>query len=398
MLQRLTSRIRRPVKRQGAEQYLLVTLLSFAASVSLTRLFLDLTGYPQLGGGELHIAHALWGGLFLYVASLLPLVMANRWAYLVSAVLAGTGVGLFIDEIGKFITQSNDYFYPLAAPIVYAFFLLSVMLYLRVRRPPSRSVRAELYRAFDALEEVLEQDLDPDERDALAERLRYVAAHGDRPDLTRLAIALLDFVRAETLELAPHRPGLTARWLQRWRALEQNWMARQRLRLMLAGGLFGLGVVTLAKTGLAVFLIALVTLASSPAADTPGAMAAMVRDFVATWDFSVPRGVFRYTDLVLESGVSVLLLLAGGLLVTGRERAGTALAWVGLLLSLTAVNLLVFYYDQFSSILTALIQLVLLGGLALYRQRFLTEPPAADSDAASSQPEEPEGEHVAGDE
>jgi hypothetical protein len=128
-MQRFTSYIRRPVRRHGAEQYMLVTLLSFAASVTLTRLFLAMTGYPQLGGGELHIAHALWGGLFLFIAALLPLLYANRWVYLAGAILAGLGVGLFIDEIGKFITQSNNYFYPLAAPIVYAFFLATTMLY-----------------------------------------------------------------------------------------------------------------------------------------------------------------------------------------------------------------------------------------------------------------------------
>ena len=67
--------VRKPVKREGAEKYLLYTLLSFAASVALTRLFLELTGYPQLGSSELHIAHVLWGGLLLFVASLLPLIL-----------------------------------------------------------------------------------------------------------------------------------------------------------------------------------------------------------------------------------------------------------------------------------------------------------------------------------
>ncbi len=97
----------RLIRRDSAERYLSVVLLSFAASVSLTRLFLSLTGYPQIGGGDLHIAHALWGGLLLFIAALLPLIIANRGVYTVTGFLAGVGVGLFIDEVGKFITQQQ---------------------------------------------------------------------------------------------------------------------------------------------------------------------------------------------------------------------------------------------------------------------------------------------------
>ena len=50
---------RRPVRREGAEHYLFLTLISFAGTVIATRSFLELTGYPRIGGGELHIAHAL---------------------------------------------------------------------------------------------------------------------------------------------------------------------------------------------------------------------------------------------------------------------------------------------------------------------------------------------------
>ena len=99
--------VRSPVKREGAERYLLLSLVSFAASVIVTRTFLELTGYPQIGNSELHIAHVLWGGLLLFIASLLPLILSNRWAFNTSAILSGVGVGLFIDEVGKFITQSK---------------------------------------------------------------------------------------------------------------------------------------------------------------------------------------------------------------------------------------------------------------------------------------------------
>ena len=43
--------IRRPVRREDAERYLALTLVSFAATVIATRWFLQLTGFPKIGGG-----------------------------------------------------------------------------------------------------------------------------------------------------------------------------------------------------------------------------------------------------------------------------------------------------------------------------------------------------------
>jgi len=122
--------------REGAERYLLLTIVSFVVAVVGTRWYLQATGYPQVGGGELHVAHMLWGGLLLIVAALLPLLVEAAWALTVSAVLAGAGTGLFIDEVGKFITASNDYFYPLAAPLIYGLFLVLVLLFVALRRRP----------------------------------------------------------------------------------------------------------------------------------------------------------------------------------------------------------------------------------------------------------------------
>src|SRR5258706_2805695 len=145
----------KPVKRENARYYVLLSLLSFATSVVLIRLFLKLTGYPTLGRGEVHVAHVLWGGLLLFFAGLLPLILANRWVDVVGALLNGIGVGLFIDEVGKFVTQSNDYFSPFAAPIIYGVFLIVVLIYLGVRRPPAPDARSRLYRSLDVFEEML---------------------------------------------------------------------------------------------------------------------------------------------------------------------------------------------------------------------------------------------------
>jgi len=127
--------MRAAVRRDRAAEYLLTSLVAFAVSVILTRVYLHVTGFPQLGNRVLHIAHALWGGLLLMVGALLPLALANRWALQISALLGGIGTGLFIDEVGKFITQTNDYFFAPALSLIYAFVLLNVLVYVYFRRP-----------------------------------------------------------------------------------------------------------------------------------------------------------------------------------------------------------------------------------------------------------------------
>jgi hypothetical protein len=95
------------VERENAVRYMMISLFSSVATVSLVRVFLALTGYPQIGSGTLHIAHVLWGGLILYIAAILPLIYLNPRLHTVGAILSGVGVGLFIDEVGKSYMSSS---------------------------------------------------------------------------------------------------------------------------------------------------------------------------------------------------------------------------------------------------------------------------------------------------
>ncbi len=359
-MHRFTSNIRRPVRRPGAEQYLLITLLSFAASVSLTRLFLEMSGYPQLGGGELHIAHVLWGGLLLFLAALLPLLVANRWAYLWGSILAGTGVGLFIDEVGKFITQNNNYFYPLAAPIIYTFFLLTVLVYLRVRKPGAGSARSELYRAFDSMEEVLEHDLDSREREELKTCLQNVVEISNQPDLKRLATELLEFLDSDAVRLVPQQAPYLSGFKERGRSFEEKYVNKQRLTVSLAGGLIGLGLVSLWNMVRAL-----------PIGAQPTSLENMLIRLVEAGQLRGQASLNWFAArLALEASVGLLLIISGILLVASKNKLGASIAYLGLLLSLTTVDLLVFYFDQFSTILTAGVQFGLLLLLGYYRERF----------------------------
>ena len=357
----LTNRIRRPVERDGAAFYVLLTLLSFAMSVVFTRLFLQLTGYPQVGGKTLHIAHLLWGGLFLFIAALGMLVFANRWMYRVGAILSGLGVGLFIDEVGKFITRSNDYFYPPAAPIIYAFFLLVVLVYLRLRRTARTDPRAELYRAFDSLEEVLEHDLDAVEQAHLETRLQFVIEHAEGPEQEQLARELLSFIRSEHVALVTHRPGWGERNLLKIKAWDERWVTKRRLKAVLVGGMGALGLWAsqdLVRSLLAFF--------------SPGQLERVLLGMMTAGRLSGNTSLgWLQANISLQAACGLVLLTATALMVRNHEARGVNVGFVGLLLFLTTANLLEFYFDQFSTIGPALTQLTLLLLLLHYRQRFI---------------------------
>lgn len=358
--------LRKPVKRADAEWYLLIMLLSFAASVILTRLYLQLTGFPQVGVGELHIAHLLWGGLLLFVSTTLMLSLANPWVLRTSAILSGAGVGLFIDEVGKFITKTNDYFYPAAAPIIYAFFLLTVVLYLQIRRRQSRDARSELYHAFEHLSEAIDDDLDLYESADIQVRLRRVVnAKDDYPDQAKLAQALLDVLGSAQINLVDHKPTYWEKIAKAIRGFENKYFQRRVHKAILVIGLGAFGVASL-----------LALLPALLAFTAPDFLEQISAQIINAGLVKSPSGLTWYaTRLTLQGLVGVLLLGSALFLLFGRDQRGISLGYFSLLVYLLSVNLLVLYFDQFTTIVVTLIQFALFTSIIRYRQRFLDPQP-----------------------
>ena len=139
-------------------------LVCAVATILVIRLFLIATGYPQLGGSGLHIAHMLWGGALLGIAVLLTISLithASRW---IAAFLGGVGFGLFIDEIGKFVTSDNNYFFRPTFALIYVA-LVIIWLATRALLTRKRLTQTEaLANALDLLKEAASRDLNEDER------------------------------------------------------------------------------------------------------------------------------------------------------------------------------------------------------------------------------------------
>jgi hypothetical protein len=141
-------------------------IIASVATVLVIRTQLWLTNYPQLGGHGLHIAHLLWGGLFMLLAIGLLLTFLGRPVLRAAAIAGGVGFGFFIDELGKFVTEDNNYFYRPAAALIYLIFVSLFMLTRALQRREGERLSAEsnLANAVELLGEAARRQLDESER------------------------------------------------------------------------------------------------------------------------------------------------------------------------------------------------------------------------------------------
>jgi hypothetical protein len=340
--------LRSAVSRNRADVYILTSLVAFAATVIVIRVFLELAGYPQIGNDVLHIAHALWGGLLLFAAALLPLALANRWAIQASALLGGVGTGLFIDEVGKFITQANDYFFAPSLSIIYAFFLLTVLAYLYFRRPHRLNPRRAMYHVLEGLKDTLDGDLDIDEA-ARIEAWLAIAKQSDRDHTASLANAIADYVQKEKHHFPAAEPGYWKQTAMRAEAFGQR-LGRRAHRTVISVSL-------ILWVSLVIGYVAVMVLGTN------------VDSQLINLDSQVVQ--WRAPLIAIQVVIGALMIAAAIAWLTGNEARGLAFAVGGLVLSLVALQLLYFYLSQFAAITATLLQLAFLQVLLAYRRWYL---------------------------
>jgi hypothetical protein len=167
------------------ESFFIAAVASFLG----IRAFLAVTGYPRIGSGGIHIAHMLWGGLLMLAALMLLLAFLDRSVEHLAAVVAGLGFGTFIDEIGKFVTADNDYFFRPSVALIYvlmvATFLVSRTLIGGRRLGPKEALANVLHQ----LAEAADRPIEPSDR----ARIKALLAQADHDsELTRLIDGYVD--------------------------------------------------------------------------------------------------------------------------------------------------------------------------------------------------------------
>jgi len=216
-------RRKRPLIRSiDADVHVELFLVAAVSAILVIRFYLRMTGYPQLGGSSLHIAHMLWGGLIMMLALLLLLTYINRDAIRFAAFLGGIGFGTFIDEVGKFVTRENDYFYQPSFALMYVLFVLLVIGVQAILR---RLYTHEEYllNALQEMEDLALHDLDVHERRRALQLL-------DRSDPANPLVEPLRRLLHEA-PLVPPTPGPYAR-LRGWLRRRYEWLVvRRRFQL-----------------------------------------------------------------------------------------------------------------------------------------------------------------------
>lgn len=192
-----TTLIRPVVVRDAAGgRYLELFLVSTVVAILGIRGYLELTGYPQIGGGGLHIAHMLWGGLLMLVALVLTLAFLNQSAKRWAAIAGGAGFGTFIDELGKFITSDNDYFFRPTIGIIYIILIILFLAFRWLGSARSLTPEERLVNAAAMLPELLLDGATPGEKERALTLLDDSGRAGPAPDAIRSAVLTVSEVGA----------------------------------------------------------------------------------------------------------------------------------------------------------------------------------------------------------
>ena len=178
--------------------------VSAVGAVLAIRFYLAATGYPQLTFGSVHIAHLVWGGLFMLIALMLLLSSVNFRSRAVAAVAGGIGFGAFLDELGKFITQDNDYFFRPAIAVIYVVFMVIFLAIRTIGRERPSTHRQSLTGAFEIVFQGNLAGLHPEQHEEALELLENSTPGPARQSLESLlaTITVADHPRFRILEEA----------------------------------------------------------------------------------------------------------------------------------------------------------------------------------------------------
>lgn len=333
--------------------YTEIWLVSSVITVLGVRLYLQLTGYPQVGGSTLHIAHMLWGGLAMVIAFGMLLIMASAVWKPVAALIGGFGFGMFIDELGKFITQDNDYFFQPTIALIYAILVILFIASRSIDRFDTITPSERVLYATQCLDQYVIGHLDEAGRNA---GLNHLDQSGIDTPYTRWLRATLEQLDVSHVK----EDSRLFRWRDRamdhyWKLTSSKWL----LILVLAG--FAIQAISFIGT----------------------LILAAIDD-----EFDVTDGVsFTEAGTLISGVVAGAISVVGVVFIIRRKRlTGYRVLAAATLVHLFFGQVFAFAANQFAALSTLFLQLIILGVLRFWMtSETISSPDGEDLPAAELQ-------------
>lgn len=326
------------VKRSGSSDNLLLFLVAAATSVLLTRFYLGLFDYPQIVHGSIHLAHALFGGLLLSIANILIFSFHGKRVRQWSAVIAGVGFGQFIDEVGKLITRTNNYFYQPVPMIIYLSFIFLFFLYRYFDEYTPKTPKELIYDILEHLEDAAEHTLYQKTKKKIESEIQNLLTHPD------VGYHVLVNGLHQLVEKLPTVPKKNNRYIQRvktsWKWLEDFTAERKSIFYFLLL-LFSIYIV---NTFFGVYLF--------------GQEVFRHEVFLQSHTFSAEFQWFMIVAQIASQAISAIVMTQGFLFLVGRKRV-TALKLfrTGLAINILITHVFTLYFRQFDAVPELLITL-----------------------------------------
>lgn len=220
-------------RQELASSYVLTAIVFGVLSILGTRLFLQITDYPSIGNEVWHLSHTIWGGIVMCIGMFMAISFYGRRSMRIACAVFGTGMGMFFDEIGKFVTRDNNYFFKPTSMMIYVIFLLLIGVHRLLNRRGSESGVHLFYHVLDRLGDLAENDLDSREQKRLVEVVGMLKKRAD----DELSAFSHELEKALTRLVAkPYKPSRTKRLVNSfWSKLYQGVLLKKGVLALLVG-------------------------------------------------------------------------------------------------------------------------------------------------------------------
>ncbi len=330
------------IRNESAAELLELFIISAITSILSIRSFLYLFGYPQLGIENFHIAHMLWGGFFMLVALIMNLAFLGKRSKETASVIGGVGFGTFIDELGKFITSDNNYFFEPTVALIYFIFLSLFFLYRYLDSAKKLTEKEYLLNGLELLEDAIASNLKSRDKRRVQNFFKKAGVSQQNNDIIKPLLSIID-----SLEPPPTKKSIPMiEFLGNldeyfYKISEKNSFKRVLLTFLIVSTLWNL------LSAVTIFTLFITKLVS-------------IKDLIISQNIYMAIGEF------LSNVVSTILATTGLLLLRFSPKQALQYFKYSLITSLLITQFFVFYREQFNALTNLIITLLIL--LALNQQ------------------------------